>query len=200
MEDKIIGAYRIRYKGEPHLVPVTESGIIILPDGGRVTLSEERFAAIRGQLSQRTQEQSKSWSLAAPAAAQEEDIGVGSQAEKPSAEPAPSVAEAESAAPEADEKAMSKREKKRSAKAEKPVKEKPVKQSGQSSPVTILVVALASALLTLLVITAAFLYCIGNGIVTVNPRWNGLVIQESQTESVDAEMTSWGNSYIADYL
>lgn len=197
MEDKILGMYRIRYKQETIMAPVTEGGILILPDGKRIQLSDERFKQVREQLEAWSREQQTSWSLIDTRATKNDEVASAETEKEGQEAPLPETTDKATSVVE-EESVLQEKKRPEKKKKEKPVKPKVEKVREPITPITVVVIALASVLLTLLIITAMFLYFTGSGRIVVNPKWNGLVIYEEQKgKTTDSSMASEMASYFS---
>lgn len=229
-----IGNYRIRYRGEPMVVPVDEQGKLHLPDGKTMQLSEEQFKLVKDRIRASHERETNAKPLMMPtqteiaAIYQSEnnvdkhaDIsglppvspnGTGPVAEKTMAtsvnsekgeknttkvkaketkkaeqerEKERKKAEREAATKQAEEKRLEKEKLREAKKAEK---------NGEVGKLSLVVTALASILITLVVMGGLFFYCVNSGFITINnsPRLNGFVIYDDsqQENSLEASMNT----------
>lgn len=142
-----IGNYRIRYRGEPMVVPVDEQGKLHLPDGKTVQLSEEQFKLVKDKIEASREREAKAKPLMMPTQTEMAAIyqgenssdkkpedsqtspeGVGAMTENP-AEPKVNREKEKKAAEKAKAKAEKKAEQEREKERKKAEKEAAIKQA-----------------------------------------------------------------------
>lgn len=182
---EVIGDYRIRYKGEVHIVPVDKDGNFHLPNGKKLILSEEQFSIVKNEIEKKKALENSTKPMMVPIAGEFNKIhtqetkeetqiyDMSVQEERPSAPYKNTISKQNK---EADKKTKKAKRKVRDKEAghQKEREEKKTSFS-QTTKKTIIVTTLISVLVTVVIIAGLFLYYIS--------YFNGLHIYDDITSS-----------------
>ena len=217
----VIGTYRISYNNDIYVVPVTDAGVLLMPDGKTIVLTKPQFEEVKKQLKTREKEllNARPYFYVDAANDKEKAEAIVEGNGEPIVQEAPHASNIMGVNPDLPAESKEKnitlpnnitrkqkkelqKQKKRDDKLEKrkraledAKKKAEIRQLKKQveEPIrkeTVIVIALASALLTLLIILTLFLYLTGNGTIVVNPKWNGLLIYDDARSS----QTVWSQS------
>lgn len=184
--DNVIGLYRVQYKGDEIMVPVSDDGVLMLPDGKTITLTAEQFATVKQQVARWEQEQMGARPLTYDAGAVNDGASEAKAGPDATTDKQGRHQDARRA-----QKALKRLAKKAQRTANKDVRNRQKEPKGV--PVlSVVLVIICTALLTLFVFGSILLYLVGTGAIAIAPRWNGLVIYDTsgQTQSGTAAQTS----------
>ena len=219
MENKAeyIGNYRIRYKGEVLTVPVDRQGKLYLPDGKALQLTDEQFAIVCQKIEEKRAKDALAKPMTMPTAEELSYLHTKKPTpETPTEKPTDKMLDETTAADthynnaevQASKKAVVQKEKseKRAAmeaekakrKAEKArVREEKRTSTNQTTKLSLFVAALASALITIILIGGLFFYFVNSGFITINssPRINGLVIYDDVVSGGAAGVSPIANCF-----
>lgn len=218
-----IGNYRIRYKGEVFTVPVDEQGNLYLPDEKILRLSEEQFSIVRQKIEEKRNIENSAKSMTMPTVDELTWFYTAPKVEPPketvAEEETPTVfdkkvltekentkkcltAEEETEKDDAIEVEKVKKTTEKDA-AEKVAREKKTTKQKEKeekrvsvnpeTKLSLAVAALASILVTVIIVAGLFLYFANSGFITINgnPGVNGQTIYDNLDATADAYNTSF---------